>query len=91
MVIFQEWWDIRHSKDGLTEEELYINGSRVVWSRGQAGRAGSRQVVKCMTCDSAVIHAMFACFYTYPDHPPLLGEPVPEEPTGIFSPVSLDI
>uniref|UniRef100_A0A0P4WJL7 Uncharacterized protein n=1 Tax=Scylla olivacea TaxID=85551 RepID=A0A0P4WJL7_SCYOL len=78
----KEWWDVRHSKDGLTEEELYVSGSRVVWSRGQAGRIGSRQVVKCMTCDSTVVHAMFATFYTYPDQPPLLGEPVPEEPTG---------
>lgn len=45
----KEWWDIRHSKDGLAEEELSMSGCRVVWSRGQAGRVGSRQVVKCTT------------------------------------------
>ncbi|XP_069957197.1 anaphase-promoting complex subunit 1 isoform X2 [Cherax quadricarinatus] len=78
----KDWWELRHSSDGLTEEELYVCGPTVVWSRGQAGSAGSRQVIKCMTCDSTVQHVMFATFYTYPDQPPLLGEAVPEEPTG---------
>ncbi|KAG7158322.1 Anaphase-promoting complex subunit 1-like [Homarus americanus] len=82
----KDWWEIRHSTDGLTEEELYVCGPTVVWSRGQAGNAGSRQVIKCMTCDSSVQYVMFATFYTYPDQPPLLGEPVPEEPTGELLP-----
>lgn len=78
----QDWWEVRRSADTLTEEELYVSGSTVVWSRGLAGNIGSRQIIKSMTCDSPVQHALFATFYTYPDQPALLGEPIPEEPTG---------
>ncbi|KAK7071553.1 Anaphase-promoting complex subunit 1, partial [Halocaridina rubra] len=78
----KDWWEIRLSKDGLTEEELYVTGSTLVWSRGQAGHAGSRQIIKCMTCDSPIQHVTFTTFYTYPDQPALLGEAIPEEPTG---------
>ncbi|CAL4136333.1 unnamed protein product [Meganyctiphanes norvegica] len=75
----KDWWTIRESKDGLTEEELYSCGPTVVWSRGQGY---SRQVIKCLTCDSPVQQVLFATFYTYPDQPALLGEPIPDEPTG---------
>lgn len=78
----KDWWDVRISGDGLTEEEVYVSGTTMIWSRGHAGQMGCRQVIKCITCDSPIQQVAFTTFYTYPDQPTLLGESVPEEPTG---------
>ncbi|XP_076035625.1 anaphase promoting complex subunit 1 isoform X2 [Oratosquilla oratoria] len=78
----KEAWQVRQSKDGLMEEELYVSDSTVIWSRGQVGVEGARRVIKCFSCDSTVQQVLFATFHTYPEQPALLGEVLPDEPTG---------
>ena len=66
----------------MTEEELYVYGCTVVWSKGEVGKDRSRRIIKSVTCESPVKQAIFATFYTYPDLPAFLGEPPQDEPTG---------
>lgn len=48
------------------------------------GLEGSKDIIKSITCDSQILQAFFATFYTYPDLPVLIGEDLPDEPTGKF-------
>lgn len=67
-----EWWVVRESPDyPQCEEELYIRGKTVVWSRGEGadpGRTdvnGSRHVVICCyTGETTVTHALWTTFQT---------------------------
>ncbi|XP_034233098.1 anaphase-promoting complex subunit 1 [Thrips palmi] len=69
-----EWWVLRESPEyPQCEEELYVRGKTVVWSRGEGadpGRTdvnGSRNVVICcFTVETTVSHALWTTFPTTP-------------------------
>lgn len=73
-----EWWVLRESLDyPQCEEELYVRGKTVVWSRGEGADPGppdvngSRHVVICcFTGETPVTHALWTTFQTpAPDKP----------------------
>jgi len=59
-ILFQkEQWTLHEDESGDTgvkDEELYVNGHTVVWSRG--GQDGCRSVVKTFTLDTPVIQVL---------------------------------
>ncbi|KAK0047655.1 anaphase-promoting complex subunit 1 [Biomphalaria pfeifferi] len=61
----KESWVFReHGRDVVFDEELYINGTTVVWSRGSQGNF--RTVVKAFTMDSPALQALWASFVISP-------------------------
>jgi len=69
-----EWWVLRESPQyPQCEEELYVRGKTVVWSRGEGANPGptdvngSRNVVICcFTGETTVSHALWTTFPTAP-------------------------
>ncbi|CAG5118741.1 unnamed protein product, partial [Candidula unifasciata] len=49
-----------NSKDSVFDEELYVRGASVVWSRGS--QDGGRTVVKTFTMDTPVLQALWGSF-----------------------------
>ncbi|GBP50317.1 Anaphase-promoting complex subunit 1 [Eumeta japonica] len=49
------------------EEELYVKGRTVVWSKGLlsggSGRTDDRHTLACLTCDTSIRHALFCDFH----------------------------
>ncbi|XP_052768449.1 anaphase-promoting complex subunit 1-like isoform X2 [Mya arenaria] len=64
----KEQWTFNASRGGESskgcDEELYVNGHTVVWSRG--GQDGCRTVVKTFTMDTPVIQALW-CRFVVPE------------------------
>ena len=64
MYFFQkEQWTFYTMKDpwrGTFDEELYVSGHTVVWSRG--GQDGSRSIIKTFTMDTPVLQALWCSF-----------------------------
>lgn len=57
VFVWKESWQLRKGSDGATEEveyeeELYVAGNMVIWSRGTKGQ--SSYVYKAFTVDSTV-------------------------------------
>ena len=52
-----EFWSLRQcpSVSEPCDEELYVSGHVVVWSRGSSEAAGAVQVLRCFTTDTPVL------------------------------------
>ena len=50
---------------GTFDEELYVSGHTVVWSRG--GQDGSRSIMKTFTMDTPVLQALWCSFVVSDD------------------------
>jgi len=52
-----EFWLLRQcpSVSEPCDEELYVSGHVVVWSRGSSDAAGAVQVLRCFTTDTPVL------------------------------------
>jgi len=57
-----EFWLLRQcpSVSEPCDEELYVNGHVVVWSRGSSETAGAVQVLRCFTTDTPVLEVSFS-------------------------------
>jgi len=44
----------------------------------------SRHVICTLTVDSHIKQALFTTFYSYPDYPAMLGDPVSDKPSGRY-------
>lgn len=73
----KEQWHFRHHSDDVTieefDEELYVSGSTVVWSKG--GQNGARAVMKTFTVDSPVLQALWCSFILPTSELPVNGIP----------------
>ncbi|KAH9489237.1 Anaphase-promoting complex subunit 1 [Bulinus truncatus] len=61
----ESWVFKEHKNAAEFDEELYVNGATVVWSRGSQGNF--RTVVKSFTMGSPVLQALWASFVISPD------------------------